>query len=200
IFGFGSGTGPPGRVLRHANRRLTAAAPPLLREALEGLDAGPSRPLAAHARVTAALALTIHDVFDRACRVSGRAIGDTIFSLHTQLGLSRRAPETPHLRLNALDDFAPWLAERTRPDSPWRPLLSGWIDVYHERLTMHRYPTAMVRRRHARCLIAAPLALLVAEHGGGPPDAEEVEHLEMVAEQALRVWDLEHAEALAVRG
>ncbi len=178
------------RAAAHARRALAGGVPPLSWALAELERAGAPAGLAEEAWTAAGAAWAIADALARGRAVSGRAVVDVTFALHARLGLMRHGPATPHLELRALEPYMDWLGPRLAEGSPWRELAGRWVEIFNERLTLHRYAHPGHRRRQARDLVARPLALL-AGAGAAP---------EELADRLLAYWDLRRAEADAAAG
>ncbi|MCE5230982.1 hypothetical protein LLG95_15495 [bacterium] len=176
----------------YARGHVNRVGPIPLHVALSELEKSAPAAIADDAWSAAGVAVAIAEAFDEARAIGGRAITDVTFALHTRLGLSRTAPPTPYIQLVSLDPYMEWLTPRMAEGSPWRPIVARWIDIINERLTMHRYADRAHRRRHARDLIAAPLAALA--------NTEPADPLIDFAEHALTFYDLLLADAFATRG
>ncbi|MEN6626203.1 MAG: hypothetical protein ABFD69_08270 [Candidatus Sumerlaeia bacterium] len=176
----------------YARGHVGRVGPIPLRIALTELEKTAPAGLADEAWCAAGVGCAVAEAYDEAREIGGRAIVDVTFALHTRLGLSRTAPATPYIQLVSLDPYMEWLTSRMKEGAPWRPVVGRWIEIMNERLTLHRYNDREHRRRHARDLIAAPIAILA--------ETEATPELIDLAELALAFGDLAGAEEYAGRG
>ncbi len=167
----------------------------------------------------AASALALEEAFSH----SGVEVQAIVWRLHELLGSGRaRAAQTwnsgpPGSRgADPFEDFAPWIESQVgRPSdaasdpNAFQALVTRWIDVANERLTLRRYHRPDLRRRHAAVLIAAPIDSILALDESTGDAREEMTQAESnapregivsFAEALLAVWDLTEAERLAPIG
>ncbi len=117
-----------------------------------------------------AMAALLGDAF----RASGSRVRDLTWALHRLVNRPGEMGDP----IAGLENFEPWL--RTFLLSPAdsgptrRQAIFQWIEVANERLTMKSYSRSDHRARHARILIAVPLALVV-ENSVTPSGA--IQHL-----------------------
>lgn len=201
-----------------ARKILRTHGLPLLVHALNLFDqsAPAERALADQLWTTVGAGVALAGILREDQKLSGRAVQEALFALHNLIipGTAHRESASP-LR-ERLEPYTRWLEESAYDRAaPWRALFLRWIDVFSERLTMHRYPDRQRRRIHARALLVEPLFYMVsqsaqstlAKHGDEiliprerPQSAAPAETLILFCEQALAFWDLRHAEAQAHYG
>lgn len=209
------------RAARAGKRAVRRGLAPGMAEWIERFASAQSHPdnVWALAGILAASALALEKAFSH----SGVKVQAIIWRLHELLGAGRasaaQARDSGRSDPSAADpfeDFAPWIESQignsgkavSDPDS-FEAMITRWIDVASERLTLRRYHRADLRRRHAAVLIAAPIeAILVlndsTESAQEETTAEESnalrEEIISFAETLLALWDLTEAERLAPIG
>lgn len=218
------------RAARAGRRAVRRGLAPGMAGWIERFASAQSQPESAWALagILAASALALEEAFSH----SGVEVQAIIWRLHEMLGAGRAAAMASTQTAQSaqigksgrpdssgadpFDDFAPWIESQVGgqgaavgdPDS-FEALITRWIDVASERLTLRRYHRADLRRRHAAVLIAAPIeAILALDESTGTAQeettAEELdaprEEIISFAEALLAVWDLVEAERLAPVG
>lgn len=161
-----------------------------------------------HARLTGPLWMLaeagtrINRLLDEAWRRSGRAVVDEVMALHRALGSVEAGSGQPRLPAEFVSRCDAFLEAARATKSPWRTMLTGWVDTMHERLTMHRYPDPCRRARHARALIVEPVRLAVGRSAvvGGSLGEETNAELDALADRAMAFVDLTRAADDALHG
>ena len=122
----------------------------------------------------------------------GRAVVSTIFALQARLQGNSKPPAIPEQALAPIAPALESIAAIGRSGGPPRLLLTRWLDVFADRLTMPRYGDPRKRRLQARVLLGDTLRIL-ADETPTAPTADDP--LDTFCEIALTFWDIVHAPA-----